>query len=109
MRNCGEQMTDQSIVEKVLRTLLPKFDHIVVVIEEVRDIETLELEELQGALEAHKQRLKERQPEKKTDQTLQAQVKKGTGDSGNSKKGKGKGNSGDGAGKKQETKDQGVG
>ena len=29
MKNCGEKISNQTIVEKILRTLNPKFDHIV--------------------------------------------------------------------------------
>ena len=35
---CGETITDQSIVEKILRTLTLNFDHIVVAIEESKKV-----------------------------------------------------------------------
>ena len=38
MKNCGEKISNQTIVEKILRTLNPKFDHIVVVIEDPRNL-----------------------------------------------------------------------
>ncbi|XP_019414638.1 PREDICTED: uncharacterized protein LOC109326409 [Lupinus angustifolius] len=60
MKGCGEIMKDQLIVEKVLRTLNPKFDHIVVAIEESKNLEDIKIEELQSSLEAHEQRIKER-------------------------------------------------
>ncbi|XP_019430961.1 PREDICTED: uncharacterized protein LOC109338228 [Lupinus angustifolius] len=53
MKSCGEKINDLTIVEKVMRTLHPKFDHIVVAIEESRDLEKLKIEELQDSLEAH--------------------------------------------------------
>ncbi|CAL0332600.1 unnamed protein product [Lupinus luteus] len=53
MKACGEVMTDQTIMEKTLRTLIPSFDHIVVAIEESKRLEYLRIEELQGSLEAH--------------------------------------------------------
>ncbi|XP_019441534.1 PREDICTED: uncharacterized protein LOC109346408 [Lupinus angustifolius] len=56
----GEKMTDQIIVEKILRTLSPKFDHIVVVIEESKKIDEMKIVDLQGSLEAHEQRILER-------------------------------------------------
>lgn len=84
MKACGEKMTDQAIVEKVLRTLTPKFDHVVVAIEESKKLENLKIEELQGSLEAHEQRIVERSSEKSksTDQALQAQTSKKGGFSG---------------------------
>ncbi|XP_019431404.1 PREDICTED: uncharacterized protein LOC109338587 [Lupinus angustifolius] len=67
MKACGKMITYQTIVEKILRTLSPKFDHIVVVIEESKKLEELKVEELQGSLEAHEQRLNERVLEKSGD------------------------------------------
>ncbi|XP_073224932.1 uncharacterized protein [Cicer arietinum] len=57
MKSCGEVISDLTIVEKILRTLTPRFNHIVVAIEESRKIDTVKIEELQGSLEAHEQRL----------------------------------------------------
>ncbi|KAE9598796.1 hypothetical protein Lalb_Chr15g0084801 [Lupinus albus] len=67
MKACGEMMSDQTMVEKILRTLSPKFDHIVVAIEESKKLSELKIEELQGSLEAHEQRLNERAMEKSSD------------------------------------------
>ncbi|XP_019429256.1 PREDICTED: uncharacterized protein LOC109336886 [Lupinus angustifolius] len=64
MKACGEEIRDQSVIEKVLRTLTPKYDHIVVAIEESKDLEAYKFEELQSSLEAHEQRLKERNKDK---------------------------------------------
>ncbi|XP_019433446.1 PREDICTED: uncharacterized protein LOC109340262 [Lupinus angustifolius] len=73
MKACGEKISDQSIIEKILRTLTPRFDHIVVAIEESKKIEEMKVQDLQGSLEAHKQRLIERSNERPVDQALQAQ------------------------------------
>ncbi|XP_019432269.1 PREDICTED: uncharacterized protein LOC109339311 [Lupinus angustifolius] len=70
MKACGEVIKDQAIIEKVLRTLTPNFDHIVVAIEESKNLAELKIEELQGSLEAHEQRLIERSTEKSTNQAL---------------------------------------
>ncbi|XP_019434665.1 PREDICTED: uncharacterized protein LOC109341264 [Lupinus angustifolius] len=74
MKACGEMIKDQTIIEKVLRTLTPNFNHIVVAIEESKNLAELKIEELQGSLEAHEQRLIERSTEKSTSQALQAQI-----------------------------------
>jgi len=53
MKGCGKKVKDKSIVEKILRPLNPRFDHIVVTIEEKKKIEEMKVKELQGYLEAH--------------------------------------------------------
>ncbi|XP_019418567.1 PREDICTED: uncharacterized protein LOC109329352 [Lupinus angustifolius] len=74
MKASSEIITDQTIVEKILCTLAPKFDHIVVAIEESKNLAILKVEELQGSLEAHEQRMLERSSERSQDQVLQAQT-----------------------------------
>ena len=41
MRNCGEDMSDVKIVEKILRSLTEKFNFVVCPIEESKDIDKL--------------------------------------------------------------------
>ncbi|RDX80958.1 hypothetical protein CR513_38420, partial [Mucuna pruriens] len=53
MRACKEKVIDKQVVTKILRTLPPEFDYAVVVIEESKDLDTMEVEELQHFLEAH--------------------------------------------------------
>ncbi|CAL0321435.1 unnamed protein product [Lupinus luteus] len=76
MKACGEVIHDQTIIEKILRTLTPNFDHIVVAIEESKNLEEFKLEELQGSLEAHEQRIIERSTGKYVNQALQVQTYK---------------------------------
>ncbi|RDY14473.1 hypothetical protein CR513_00462, partial [Mucuna pruriens] len=73
MKACGKKISDQQIVDKILRTLTPQFDHIVVAIEESKDLQRMRVEELQNSLEAHEQRLLERISMRAADQALQAQ------------------------------------
>src|ERR1044072_507318 len=89
-------MTNLTIVEKILRCLTPKFDHVVVAMEESGKIEKMTVAELQGSLEAQEQRLLERTTDKPVDQALQAQVQKkgGSQNKGNRGKNKNKENKG---------------
>ncbi|PNY02359.1 F-box protein [Trifolium pratense] len=92
MQTCGETITDQMVVEKVLRSLNPKFDFIVVAIEEEKDITTVKIKELQSSLEAQEIMVVNRGSERSNQQTLHAQTSKKEGNNKNfKKKGKGKG------------------
>ncbi|RDX90255.1 hypothetical protein CR513_27902, partial [Mucuna pruriens] len=55
-----EKVTDQQVVDKILRTLPPEFDYVVAAIEELKDLDTVEVEELQHSLEAHEMRINKR-------------------------------------------------
>jgi len=60
---------------KMLRTLTPQYDHIVVAIEDTRDLEKMTVEELQNFLEAHDQRILERKGvDTSVEQALQART-----------------------------------
>ncbi|XP_050946857.1 uncharacterized protein LOC127151361 [Cucumis melo] len=48
---------DQTIVEKVLRSLTLKFDHVVAAIEESKDLSTFTFIEIMGSLQAHESRI----------------------------------------------------
>ncbi|XP_057453169.1 uncharacterized protein LOC130745035 [Lotus japonicus] len=91
MKTNGEAITDLILVEKVLRSLTSKFDHIVTTIEESKDLEAMKIDELQGSLEAHEMRLNLRDNERDTEQALYARGnsnKKNWNDKGKSFKGK---------------------
>lgn len=76
MRACGEDVTDTMIIEKIMRSLPEMFDHIIVAIEESRDVGTLKIEELQSSLEAYEMRKCERKS-KRDDQALKVKHVKG--------------------------------
>lgn len=52
MKYYGEMLFEQVIIKKVLRSLTPQFDYMVVAIEHSKDTSTLRIEELQSSLEA---------------------------------------------------------
>ncbi|CAL2278753.1 unnamed protein product [Prunus armeniaca] len=62
----GDTIPDKKIVEKTLRSLPPKFYHVVAAIEESKDLAALVLHELIGSLEAHEKRIN-----RSTDQSLE--------------------------------------
>lgn len=57
MRFYGENVSDQTVVAKLLRSLTARFDHIVAAIVESRDLTTLTIGELSCSLRAHEERL----------------------------------------------------
>ncbi|KAE8656273.1 hypothetical protein F3Y22_tig00117005pilonHSYRG00292 [Hibiscus syriacus] len=57
MRFHGEKMEDVTILEKILRSLTPKFDYVVCSIEESKDIDTFSLDELRSSLLVHEQKM----------------------------------------------------
>ncbi|XP_014511820.1 uncharacterized protein LOC106770530 [Vigna radiata var. radiata] len=113
MRTCDKVMKDKKIVEKILRTLIPQYDHIMVVIEECKDVEKMKIEELQNSLEAHEQHLLERKKAEKevglgSNQALQVRSNfkprgRGAG------RGRGRSRGGRSGGRNMGTSDQNVG
>ncbi|RDX69078.1 Copia protein, partial [Mucuna pruriens] len=60
MRAYKEKVTDQQVVDKILRTLPPEFDYVAIAIEESKDLDSMEVEELQHSLEVHEMRVNKR-------------------------------------------------
>ncbi|GAU42828.1 hypothetical protein TSUD_185870 [Trifolium subterraneum] len=83
MQTCGENVTDQMVVEKALRSLSPIFHYIVVAIQEAKDIRTMKPEQLQSSLEAHELTILNRNSERLNQQALQAQTFKKEGNDKN--------------------------
>ena len=54
---------DVAVVEKILRSMTPKFDYVVCSIEESKDIDTLTIDELQSSLFVHEQRMSSHEEE----------------------------------------------
>ena len=69
----GEVVTDKKIVEKILISLPEKYDAMVSIIEETKDIATLSVRELMASLQTHEQRLL-RHSEKSIESALQSKL-----------------------------------
>ncbi|GAU29444.1 hypothetical protein TSUD_150140 [Trifolium subterraneum] len=92
IKNCGEVIESKFVVSKILRSLTPRFDHVVATIETSKRISEISKEELLGCLESNEQRMNERAAVKgKSEVALQVQLNKG-------KRGKGRGNGNRGRG-----------
>ena len=57
IKSYGEEVPEKKVVEKILRSLPQKFEHVVAVIEETKDLTKLSQYELMGSLEAHEERV----------------------------------------------------
>ncbi|PKA48313.1 Retrovirus-related Pol polyprotein from transposon TNT 1-94 [Apostasia shenzhenica] len=57
IRTLGEILPEQKVVEKVLRSLPPKFNFVVAAIEESKDLRTYSLNELMGSMRSHEQNI----------------------------------------------------
>jgi hypothetical protein len=63
MNSHGENLTQGTIVEKILRSLTPRFNYVVCSIEESNDVTTMTVDELQSSLLVHEQRMKSQKDE----------------------------------------------
>ena len=57
MKIHGEHMEDVMIIEKILLSMVPKYDYVVCSTEESNDLDTLYIDELQSSLLVHEQRI----------------------------------------------------
>ena len=57
IKNYGDSIDDDQIIEKVLISIPTKFDPIVIVIKNTKDLFALSVQKLMGALKYHKERL----------------------------------------------------
>jgi gag-polypeptide of LTR copia-type len=57
IRVFGDTMKEKIVVAKVLRSLTPKFDHVVAAIEEFKNLNVYSFDELMGSLQTHESRM----------------------------------------------------
>jgi gag-polypeptide of LTR copia-type len=57
IRVFGNTMKDKIVVAKVLRSLTPKFDHVIATIEESKNLDVYSFDELMGSLQTYESRM----------------------------------------------------
>ncbi|XP_004491926.1 uncharacterized protein [Cicer arietinum] len=63
MKRYGDKIEDFRVAEKSLRSLTPKFDYVVCVIEESKDLDSTSIYKLEGSLQVQEERMKKRREE----------------------------------------------
>ncbi|KAG6490390.1 hypothetical protein ZIOFF_051686 [Zingiber officinale] len=77
----GDKIGDDAVVEKILRTIPLKYDHVVASIQESHDIELLTIAELKGMIESHIDRIEAKTETPANEEALKSQVTLNTTDS----------------------------
>ena len=91
IRAFGDTVEEKTVVAKVLRSLTPKFDHVVAAIEESKDLATYTFDELMGSLQTHEARLS-RSEEKSEEKAFYTKGETSGGRSYGNTRGRGRGN-----------------
>ncbi|GKE84430.1 copia-type polyprotein, partial [Tanacetum coccineum] len=71
MKRNNESLSDTKVIEKILRSLPPSFDYIIVAIEVSKDIDSIVV---MGSLQAHEEKLMKRRGKEPSEQALYSKV-----------------------------------
>ncbi|XP_074293611.1 uncharacterized protein LOC141620707 [Silene latifolia] len=74
MKTNGENINDERVVQKIIRSLNADFDNVASDIEETHDLSTLSIERLLGSLSAHEQRMRQRGKNSISEHALQSRT-----------------------------------
>ena len=96
MKALDENIEDKTIVQKILRSMTPKFEHVVCMLEDRANTEDMSIDELHGSLLVHEKRMNRYEQEEQVLQAkspLQNQTTRGRGSiRGRNQRGRGRGN-----------------
>ncbi|XP_042460637.1 uncharacterized protein LOC122044171 [Zingiber officinale] len=73
LRRNDDDIEDSRVVEKILRSLKPRYDYVVAAIEESKDVKEMKVQELLSTLQAHEARMQRRRREP-MEQALQTKL-----------------------------------
>jgi transcriptional regulator with GAF, ATPase, and Fis domain len=93
LKRNGEEISENRVVEKILRSLTNDFENVVCAIEESKNLAEMTVDELSSSLEAHEQRKKKKKQEV-LKEALQAKATLKKDKPGNSEGGRGRGRGG---------------
>ncbi|KAA8532168.1 hypothetical protein F0562_006691 [Nyssa sinensis] len=99
MRIHGDKTEDVTIVEKILRSMTPKFNFVVCSIEEANDIEELSIDELQSSLLVHEKKINQQEKE---EQALKASTENHSAPRRDRGRGRGRGRGSNNRGNQQQ-------
>lgn len=88
MRRNDEQLEDVRVIEKMLRSLTPSFEHVLMAIEESKNLEIMTIEELLGSLRVHEFRIRKHANNADCEQALELKM---TYENNGGRRGKGRG------------------
>ena len=72
MKAYVDVVTDQQMVEKIMRSMSSNFDYAVLVIQELKDVRTMKIEEIVSSLETYELFAIERESKRSVQQAWQA-------------------------------------
>ncbi|GKV47061.1 hypothetical protein SLEP1_g53999 [Rubroshorea leprosula] len=88
LRTHGDKTQDVTVVEKILRSMTPKYNFVVCAIEEANDLDEMSLEELESSLLVHERKLNRQE---QNEQALKATIGTSSSFSNRSNRGRGRG------------------
>ncbi|XP_062103260.1 uncharacterized protein LOC133814293 [Humulus lupulus] len=91
LRKNGDDVSEVKVIEKILRTITPAFKYIATNIEEIKDLETMTIEQLMGSLQPYEEKQNRKNKQKETvEKLLQFNLKEENFSNNREERGKGR-------------------